>query len=128
MINHDDITQRFYEGIFAIEDKLLNGEYELGDGLDVSEISDFSEDISELNQKMEEYRLYRTSDWLYTYEQWINEKTNFYRYVKFEPVTYEDSGTQTIDNAWKVTSKVLWYHRNFHEFEVSTILADFKKL
>lgn len=114
---------------FTVEDIDLDGIF--GEWTDIKEISDFSEDISELTGNMQDYRLYKTPEGVYTHEDsnsvGPNEETKFYRYVRFEPVQYGTSPA-TINNALKVTSKVLWYDKKLYDFEVQTIIADFKKL
>jgi len=88
----------------------------------VDEISDFWEWKSELNWKMQKYRL--CLDWnKYVYCEWTNwlENTAFYKFIEVKEVT-------GISKALKINSKVIWYIRWYHEFEVSSILADWKRL
>ncbi|MDP2090089.1 MAG: prepilin-type N-terminal cleavage/methylation domain-containing protein [Candidatus Gracilibacteria bacterium] len=58
-----------------------------------------------------------------------NKKTKFYKYISFEKVTHKE-GTNQIDitDAYLVTSKVIWYIRGYHEFEIKSIVADWKRL
>ncbi len=94
----------------------------------IEEIIDFWEGKSELEGKMNNYRLCITNTWLYTYNcsssTW-NKKTKFYRYLKVEEVK---TISWVINNALKVTSKVIWYINGYHEIEISTILTDWKRL
>lgn len=58
-----------------------------------------------------------------------NKKTKFYKFVSFEKVTYKELWlTKEITDAYLVTSKVIWYIRWYHEFEVKTVIADWKRL
>jgi hypothetical protein len=80
-----------------------------------------------LNWKMLAYRLCLDSKWRYTYDcstSW-NTKTDFYRYLKVEKVENKD---WVINNALKVTSKVIWYVNTYHELEIPTIITDWKRL
>jgi hypothetical protein len=40
------------------------------------------------------------------------------------------SGTQieTVIDAYKITSKVIWYKNGYHEFDIKTILADWRRI
>ncbi len=55
-----------------------------------------------------------------------NKETRFYSYISISAVI-DDDGV-VIDKAFKVTSKVSWYKRWYHEFEVVSIIADWKRL
>jgi hypothetical protein len=90
-------------------------------------ISDFAQGKSFLNSKMEDYRLCLDAYNRYTYDcsAW-NKKTYFYRYIKMDDVIYNNSWTnEYISWALKLTSKVIWYHRWYHEIELKTILTDY---
>lgn len=50
-----------------------------------------------------------------------DEETPFYKYVKIESLP-------GVTDAVKVISKVIWYKRGYHELEINTILADWKRL
>jgi hypothetical protein len=92
----------------------------------VEEINTFWEWIWEINWKMQDYRL--CLDWKkrYTYDcNWWNQKTKFYRYLKVDKVENKD---WVIDNALKITSKVIWYQNSYHQLEISTIITDWKRL
>lgn len=96
-------------------------------------ISDFWDWESEVTWKMLAYKL--CIDWenRYTYDcldiSW-NIKTNFFKYIFIDDVKYSSWwwAVEVIDNAIKVTSKVIRYHRGYHEFETSIILTDFNRL
>jgi len=79
---------------------------------------------------MEQYRLCIDSQNRYTYDcSGGNEKTFFYRYIYFEPLEYTNGGTtETISDAYRVTSKVIWYKRGYHEFDIRTILTDWRRI
>lgn len=97
--------------------------------ISISEISNFWEWKSELNSKMQNYKLCLTSDNIYTFDcSWTSIKTQFYKYIKIDKVEYNDwVNNKTIDDAFKVTSKVIWYMRWYHEFELNSIFTDFKR-
>jgi hypothetical protein len=90
-------------------------------------IDSFWEWINELNWKMKQYNLCLNSSNTYTYDcNSLNKKTYFYRYIKFDEIKYNNSWTEVVmDNAIKVTSKVIWYNRWYHEVQLDTVLTDF---
>lgn len=92
-------------------------------------ISNFWEWKSELD-KMENYKLCLDTENKYGYcDLNFTKKTNFYRYVKFEDLTYESGSTNfTEPDSYTLTSKVLWYYKWLHEVEIKTVLTDYKKL
>jgi hypothetical protein len=92
----------------------------------VEKINNFWEWKSELSWKMQSYKLCLDSNNLYTYDcTWLNTPTVFYKYIKIDVVKDK---TWVINDSFKVTSKVVWYKRWYHETEISTILADWKRL
>lgn len=98
----------------------------------IEKINDFGEWKNELNDvswKMKNYKLYLTTDNQYTYNSnSTNEKTYFYRYVKFEDVIYESWWTPVIQTwALKLKSKVIWYNYWYHEVQLDTILTDWQR-
>jgi len=97
----------------------------------VDEISDFWEWLTELNWKMDNYRLCLDNRWIYTYDCtsiW-NIKTDFYKYISVDEVIYSSWWTvTTIDNSFLIKSKVIWYKRGYHDFEVKSIITDWKRL
>lgn len=94
----------------------------------VEEINNFWEWVSEISGKMQDYKLCLDSNNIYTYDcgSW-NENSNFYKYIKIEKVVYNDWSDIEIDSAFKVSSKVIWYIKWYHEFEINTIFTDFKR-
>lgn len=95
----------------------------------MEKIDNFWEWIYELS-KMENYRLCLNSENKYSYcDSDFNKKTNFYRYIKFDDLSYESGWTIHIEaDSYKLTSKVLWYAKWLHETDIKTILTDYKKL
>ena len=58
-----------------------------------------------------------------------NIKTFFYKYISIEKIKYNDSWIEReIDNSFLIKSKVIWYKKGYHEFEVKSIIADWKRL
>lgn len=96
--------------------------------IDTQEIIDFGEGVSEVSWKMQSYRLYLTPDGLYTYSSVGNTPTHFYRFLYLQPVEYTDGGTIQVPEAFKVTSKVIWYKRWYHEMQIDTIVADWRRI
>lgn len=104
--------------------------------INIEKILNFWEWIWELKWKMESYQLCLNKDKTYSYVNpttyncpATSEKTLFYKYVKFEKLKYMTWGIETIIPNWyKVSSKVIWYIRNYHEFQIDTIITDWKRL
>jgi len=91
-------------------------------------ITDFLEWKSFLTTKMQNSKLYLDSLNRYTYNSGsTNKPTYFYRYVKFDDVVYNSWWTITIDEALKLTSKVIWYNNWYHEVELKTVLTDWQR-
>lgn len=91
----------------------------------------FEEWIEELNwASMSGYNLCIDSSNRYTYDCASDStSTKFYKYISIDEVKYMDNWTQkVINNAFVVTSKVIWYIRWYHEFEVKSIITDWKRL
>lgn len=95
----------------------------------VLEITPFEEWVDKLTS-MENYRLCIDSSNRYTYDCTTsgNIKTRFYKYISMEKVEYNESWTKIITDAYLIRSKVIWYIRWYHEFEVKSIIADWKRL
>jgi len=94
----------------------------------IEEILNFWEWETELTWKMQNYTLCIDSENRYTYNCLGNNKTNFYKYIKIEEVEYNNAWREVIDDAFKVTSKVIWNRKWYHEFELKSIITDFKRL
>lgn len=94
-------------------------------------INDFEEGKAFINTKMKDYELCINDNKKYTYNCNSNEKkSGFYRYIKFEDLKYKDSTWNDIimKDAYKVISKVIWYKKGYHEINLTTILANHKRL
>ena len=88
-------------------------------------ISSFSEWKDKISQ-MQNYRLCINDKNFYTYKCIGNKNTKFYRYVKFEKL--ENKTWDISTDAFKITSKVIWVDKQYREFEIKTIIADWKRL
>lgn len=53
-------------------------------------------------------------------------ETYFYRYLLLEPARYEDD--TIIPESFQVTSKVIWYKRWYHEFDIKTLITDWRRI
>ena len=78
------------------------------------------------NWNFDNYKLYLDNNNHYTYKSIWNKKTIFYRYLKIEEL--KNGSWSLIFDAMKIKSKVIWYSKWYHEFEINTILADFNRL
>lgn len=97
----------------------------------VEEIIDFWEWELELNWKMLSYRLCIDTENRYVYCSWLNTeiKTRFYKYINIKKVEYMESWiVKNIDDSFLVTSKIIWFKNWYHEFEVKSVIADWKRL
>lgn len=94
----------------------------------VSEISAFVEGQTEL-ANMQSYRLCFDTEENYRYcgnstpSGWT--ELPFYRYLLIEELT--ENGI-VVPNAFLVTSKVIWSIKGYHEFEIKTILTDWRRI
>ena len=93
---------------------------------DVQEITSHSEWVANLSA-MGSYRLCLNGDTEYTYDcsPW-NTPTVFYRYLSVEQAL--DDGWNPIMDAYMITSKVIWYKRGYHEYDIKTIVADWRRI
>lgn len=93
---------------------------------DVQEIVSHSEWAANLSA-MGNYRLCLNSETEYTYDcSWGNTPTVFYRYLSVEQAL--DDGWNLIMDAYLITSKVIWYKRGYHEYDIKTIVADWRRI
>lgn len=94
----------------------------------VEKINNFEEWIDKISWiNMKNYKLCLDSNNRYTYNcttTW-NVETFFYRYLKVDEVK---SASWVINNALKLKSKVIWYKKWYNEFELNTIITDWKRL
>ena len=86
----------------------------------IEEIPSFAEWINDLTWVMQSYRLC-LDNYIYTYNcAWDDIKlTPFYRYLRID---------SQWDNSLLLTSKVIWYSRGYHEFEIQTLITDWRRL
>ena len=54
------------------------------------------------------------------------DATKFFKYLKVEKA--QDDLWNDIENAYILTSKVIWYVRGYHEFEIKTIITDWRRI
>lgn len=97
----------------------------------LEKINNFKEWASFLTSNMRDYELCNDLSGKYTYDcSWGNKRTKIFRYLNIEPLSYIDSSWNNviIANSYKVTSKVIWYIRGYHEINLTTVLSDYKKL
>lgn len=98
---------------------------------EIEKIDDFKEWKEFIANSMKNYELCLNSAKKYTYNcgSW-NNRSGFYRYVKFEDLTYKNTSWDDviINDAYKVISKVIWYKKGYHEINLTTILANHKRL
>lgn len=79
---------------------------------------------------MQAYRLCFDAEKNYRYcgnsipNDWI--ELPFYRYISFEAL--KDEVGNIIPNAFLVTSKVIWTIKGYHEFDIKTILTDWRRI
>ena len=55
-----------------------------------------------------------------------HKKTYFYKYLQVQEALYDD-GT-VIPETFKVTSKVIWFKRWYHEFDIKTLISDWRRI
>ena len=77
---------------------------------------------------MQSYRLCISWDWIYTYVcTWGNTPTPFYKYVHVEQAI-DDISWLLIPGAFKITSKVIWFKKWYHEYEIKTLITDWRRI
>ena len=87
----------------------------------IFEIRNFQE-WQEFMTEMESYKLCKNNNNVYTYDcSWWNRKTPYYRYLHIE-------SDPNNDNILKLTSKVIWYSRWYHEYDIKTLITDWRRL
>lgn len=55
-----------------------------------------------------------------------SEDTRFFKYLKVEQA--QDELHNDIEDAYIITSKVIWYKRGYHELEIKTIITDWRRI
>ena len=80
-----------------------------------------------LNWKFDDYQLCVKKD-INTYSYICDSNDiniKFYKYIQIEEL--KDSWGIVISDTMKVKSKVIWYSKWYHEFEINTILSNFNR-
>jgi len=121
-----DYTKIFSTGsYYTLESDITASGYPIK----VQKISPFFEGPSHIATDMDAYRLCIDSQKRYTYNCTGNTSTYFFRYLSIEPVEYLSGATMTqIEDAFRVTSKVIWYKNGYHEFDIKTIITDWRRI
>ncbi len=52
--------------------------------------------------------------------------TKFFKYVKVEQA--KDEWDADIEDAYIISSKIIWYKRGYHELEIKTIITDWRRI
>ena len=113
---------------FIIENK-FDATSEFPISLTEIDANTFQEGSSEVNWAMLAYKLCINEQSQYTHECSTNPDSWFFRYLKIEKVDYDDEVTvTTIPNAYRVTAKVIWVRKWYHENHITTIITDWKKI
>lgn len=96
----------------------------------LEKITDFKEWKEFIDKQMKNYELCLDTNKKYTYDCDWNRRSKFYRYVKFEDLKYKDNNWDVIieKETYKLISKVIWYKKWYHEINLTTILANHKRL
>lgn len=103
---------RLSEGYYRVENNLENWQ------IKIEEIPNFVEWSGEL-VNMENYRLCLTPENIYTYDCSWAQDTYFYRYLHIQSIG---------ENKLQLSSKAIWYSRWYHEFDIQTIITDWRRL
>lgn len=76
---------------------------------------------------MQKYRLCLGVNNNYTYDCTTSghTRTTFYRYLFIEKA--QESWVD-IDDSYRVTSKVIWYKRWYHEYDIKTVVSDWRRI
>ncbi len=96
----------------------------------VEEINNFSKWKNYLSSKMLDYKLCLDSNNSYVYDcSWNNRDTYFYKYIKIDKLSHSSGKIdEVLDDAYTVTSKVIWNNGGYYETEVRTIVTDWRNL
>jgi len=128
--NFTDISERFLAWRYYKIENIFWSNFPVK----VDEIIWFNEWKDELNWDMLNYRLCIDTDInsntynMYTYDCNLDDKeTEYYRFIYIDEL-YNDEDDSYNGNAYKIKSKVIWNKRWYHEFEINTVLADWKRL
>ncbi len=89
-------------------------------------ISDTDEDIYRLCLNSENQYIYCVNS---LWNAVINtKKTPFYRYIEIKQLYDDIAETNAVNNALKIRSRVFWNEKWIYDIEITTILADWKRL
>lgn len=122
----NDYSKIFASWIYKIENDFSDPTYNYK--LEIWTITPSWNDKKDFKDwKLNEYNLCIKKDSnLYSYDcNNDDKKTRIYKYLKIEKL--KDSSGNIISWALKLTSKVIWYSKWVHSFEIKTILADFNR-
>lgn len=112
---------------YALENDIRSGSdaYYNTQVLEIPYTGDFPEWIEDI-MDMESYRLCMTPENAYTYDcsSW-NKKTQFYRYFLLRQA-YD--GTTPLNGAYEAISKVIWVTHWYHEFDIRTVVTDWRRI
>lgn len=106
-------SKNISEGYFTVENNISTG------GYNIQAISGFKEGKEYVND-MQVYRLYLTADTnQYTYSTTNTSETNFYRYLYIEEISQD---------TYLLRSRVIWNVRWYHDYDIETIITDWRRL
>lgn len=90
-----------------------------GNHIDIQALTSFQE-WKDVLDEMQSYRLCLSSTWVYSYAcTWDAVETPYYRYLYLEEIS---------DESLRLTSKVIWYARGYHEYDITTLITDWRRL
>ena len=98
--------------------------------IDLVQLVNFEEGLSEVNGAMEQYRLCIDDNHHYSYDCVWNTPTPFYRYLQVESVVYQDENNMEVSmgNALKFSSRVIWNKSWYHSTQIPLILTNWQRL
>lgn len=78
---------------------------------------------------MDHYRLCLNNFNYYTYDCSVgNVQTPFYRYLYIEAADDGYWNMLDVGDGFKITSKVIWYKKWYHEYDIKTIITDWRRI
>ncbi len=119
---NQDFSNILEKWIYTVENNFDNA---ASFPLNIEKISDnmnLSEEIMQNSNTSlrDEYRVYfDETKRIYTFEETGNKKTPYIKYIEI---------SRDNDNQILITSRVIWESRGRHDFEIKTILTDWKQL
>lgn len=124
----NNFNNTFTWGYYTIENNFSDSSLPT---ISLKTIANFWEWKTEINGKINNYRLYLDWEYNYTYNDnlGLNKKTKFFKFLEIKPLTFKSWSTNIIiRDAFKVKSKVIWTIRWYNEIEINTVIADWKRL